>query len=380
MPTPPSPCGYAVDASDLTVVFKSISSGTTPAPATGYKVISNNVVKDLSEIFQPVITADPKSYISYSTNYFSTNLVGDLRQYFMAYDYPNVKITAYGFDASLSIFTNSSKGGNPTITDASATITDASGMIVFSNVNQNGKITVTNFPTTSKINYFISSGGGNGGSGGGVASGSAYNGSGGGGGGGGYINSGKLTITGVTEFDIIVGTNASPSAIGSNIIVPKAENGHDGGSSSSNSYGQGGSGGSGTGKGGSGDNGSSSGGSGASGGQPTNNNNVYPITINNTTYNVYYGGGGGGGSLNSNEFTTGGNYGGGSGGTGPASGSGNRTGYPGVLKISKWGDFNTNGILVGGGGGGGSGGVFGDTTTYGGRVGAQGIVILWWQI
>lgn len=419
-----TPCGYYVDASDLTIVFKGYLYGTKQNDS-GFS--STSYGKDISEIFQPV-NGDPDSKINYDTDYKSNGLGGlDLKNYFMDINYPIVKITASGFDSNLSVFTGAGGGGTQTITDLT-------GMIVFTNISSASSLEVLNFPPSQyyTLNVFMVGGGGGGGGGGAAFSGIAYPAGAGGGGGGGYFNTGALssgntyTITIGSEGDgslgaggnnsyqetiggIVyyynVGYGANPGGNGTNTscvsgsfsIVAEGGGGGGGGSGSGSStyppdneiYGDGGGGGSGIGNGGNGDSGSVNGGGGGGNGN-SGSTNTYSISLNGNTYNLYFGGGGGGGSQanhtlgNSPQYYDGGNYSGGQGGAGVNWGSQqqNRTGASATssLPASGWG----SGITLGGGGGGGSGAYYdqipGSSDGYDGGSGSQGIAIVWWSV
>ena len=73
-------CGYYVDASDLTVIFKGYIGGSKQ-PDSGFKS-TNYGEQDISQLFQ--IATSPAEQIAYPTNYISASLGGgDLKNYFM---------------------------------------------------------------------------------------------------------------------------------------------------------------------------------------------------------------------------------------------------------------------------------------------------------
>jgi hypothetical protein len=427
-----TPCGYYVGANDLTTIFKGYLYGTK-LNNSGFN--STNYGEDISEIFQPATS--PAEQIAYNTDYKSNGLGGlDLKNYFMDINYPVVQLTASGFNTTLSAFTNSGSGGTPTITDTT-------GMIVFSTTGSStGSLTVTNFPPTAILYVLVVGGGGGGGGGGAQANAIAYHAGSGGGGGGGYFNTGVLSSGNTYTIDIgsgggggnngsgtdsytethggIVyyynvgnggssgGSGASTSCVGGSVsIVAVGGIGGGGGSGSGSSsyhedlviYGDGGSGGSGTENGGGGDNGDND--EGGSVGSPsifTVSSYVYYARINDS-YNLFYGGGGGGGATAVVFGNTGCHVGGmNAGGSGGASANNSaekqRTGFDGEIVLSSWTSFtpewtkvknyvapnNLLGICVGGGGGGGSGGMTDGQSGFDGGSGSQGIAIVWWSV
>lgn len=145
MPTYTQPCGYAVtvDTSDLIHIFKPYSSGSTPAPDTGYKANSNYGGQDLSKIFQP---RDGSPAIG-NTNYRLSDGT-DLAIVFMDINY-----TPY----SANIIDNGIKV-TPNIYDTNT------AYYQFNNVGSNSSFQIYNPTAPIVVNYILIGGGGGGGS------------------------------------------------------------------------------------------------------------------------------------------------------------------------------------------------------------------------
>ena len=379
-------CGYYVDASDLTVIFKGYISGSKQ-PDSGFKS-ANYGGEDISQLFQ--IATSPAEQIAYNTNYLSTSLGGsDLKNYFMDIDYVFPVITPIGY-TSFYTFTANSVTYQAAIFD---------GFSAANNSFINGSITVANAPSGYTINYLLVGGGGGAGSGSAEASqaGSINLPGGGGGGGAGDIKCSSSNLT-TGSYNISVsgkvdGGEANPS-----------NNGNTGGTTTFSSFSSaggsngGGAGNTGTGGGPGNGNGTGystgNGGGGAygyvqtglnegetydgAGGNPVQNLNITTnvMTVNNGTVTFYNSsnnqityniGGGGAGGSSSATLVSGGSNAGGSGGNMP-------NGTPGG---------SGNGFDGGYGGGGGGGGAQDNAPPYGagnGGRGGPGLAIIWWQV
>jgi hypothetical protein len=148
-----TPCGYVVDASDLTIVFKALY-GTPLSYNTGFTTTfgGTTAATDLSQIFQP--SQGPDSQIPYSTGYLTSGSgsIQDLSQCFMSYDY---NITTSDYDANLSVFSG-------TLTSGVANIDSSYGLLVDTNASTStgSDTSVSTFPSNQSLNLLSTGGGG----------------------------------------------------------------------------------------------------------------------------------------------------------------------------------------------------------------------------
>jgi len=381
MPTYTQPCGYAVtvDTSDLIHIFKPYSSGSTPAPDTGYKANSNYGGQDLSEIFQP---RGNSAAILYNTNYTLSDGT-DLANVFMNINY---------FPYSATIIDNGIK-----VTPNKYNKNTA--YYQFNNVGSNSSFQIYNPTAPIVVNYILIGGGGGGGSSGASNTGYGTGPGSGTGGEGGQCTSGSFAISSNNTYDVTIGGGGSGGQPPSIPPKPNDESNGNGGNPgtlskieiiSSILF-------------------ESSGGAGGYGGY--NNSGAGsdqngPNNIYSENPNQYYGGGGGngsaggygqsgtgsaggsiGGTVTSYDGTTTFIWGGGGGGgnangsTSNSGGSNNNGGHGGNYYGSN--EFGGSASTPGGGGGGGvsTGGTQVESWPgASGGNGGNGTLLIWWTI
>jgi hypothetical protein len=384
-----TPCGYYVDASDLTVIFKGYINGVKQLDS-GFSS-ANYSGLDISQLFQRATSQDER--IDYPTNYFSTlsgtQPLNDLNYYFMKIDYVFPTITPTGYTSFYTFTANN-------VTYQAAWF---DGFSAANNGSIDGSITVANAPSGYTINYLLIGGGGGAGSGSANGDDKNFGGSGGGGGAGDIAcnsinlasNIYNINVPGKVDGgpgpadlgDGSNGNNGGTTTFASSLSIVGGSGGDHGNNGNGGSGGGGnGPGGSGyyTGGGGGGNYGQQVFGSGYSGyqGDPATNLNITQnvMTVTNgifyfynssgqyTSYNIL--GGGGGGSSNTDEVQ-GGLGSGGAGGNQPNAVSGG----------------SGNGFDGGWGGGGGGGGGQADNAPYkagGGGRGGPGLGVIWWEV
>jgi hypothetical protein len=383
-----TPCGYYVDASDLTVIFKGYITGPKQ-PDSGFKISSG---QDISQIFQPAIY--PEERIDYPTNYSSTlsgtQPLNDLNYYFMNINYIFPTITPTGYTSFYNFTADN-------VTYQAAWF---DGYTAPYNNTINGSLELVNVPSAGyTINYLLVGGGGGGGSGSGIGSTTNWGGAGGGGGGGDITCSSTTLSNGTYSITVPGKVDGGPGPANGG----GSSNGNTGGTTIFDSFsagGGGGGGGSGDGSGEGGGPGSSNtspGGNAAQYGQektgktftgvpgvtPTNLHIVqsvltvscevfyfYNSSSQDISYNIL--GGGGGGSASTDEVI---------GGLGAGGAGGNQ---PNIISGGSGNGFDGGGATQNGwGGGAGGGGCQADNLPYnagGGGRGGPGLAVIWWEV